>query len=58
MKAESLLKNINFKSDLSKNPRPEKGEGCGYVLKISNADNDILKYLKDNGVIIKEAVWK
>ncbi len=58
MKASSLLKNINIKSEILKNPRPKKGEGCGYILKINNASNEALNYLKENGVEIKEAVWE
>ena len=57
MKASSLLKNRNIKSEIIKNPRPKKGEGCGYVVKINNASEDLLNYLKANGVEIKEAVW-
>ncbi len=58
MKASSLLKNKNIKSEILKNPRPKKGEGCGYILKINGASGETLEYLKENGVEIKEAVWE
>lgn len=57
MKAGALLRSKNIKSNVIKNPRPKKGEGCGYLLIVNNASEGVLTYLIDNGVEIKEAVW-
>lgn len=57
MKAGALLRSKNIKSSVIKNPRPKKGEGCGYLLIVNNASEGVLTYLIDNGVEIKEAVW-
>lgn len=58
LKANALLRNRNIKSEIKKNPKPRHGEGCGYLLKIRNADESILDYLNENGVDIVEAVWE
>lgn len=57
MKAGALLRSRNIKSSVIKNPRPGKGEGCGYLLIINNASESVLDFLTENGVDIKEAVW-
>lgn len=58
LKANTVLQRKNIKSVVKKNPNPKKGEGCGYLLIVPNAPNNTVEFLKENGVDIKEAVWK
>lgn len=51
-RGKSLLKKLNIKSEISRLDEIEKGDGCGYVLKISDEydEKEILKILKNNGI--------
>lgn len=57
-KARELLNRKNIKSTVMKNPKPSKGEGCGYILIVENAKEDVIGYLKENKIAYKEAVLK
>lgn len=58
IKARDILKSKGIKSIVQKNPNPDKGEGCGYILVVQNAPEDTVNTLKFYGIDIKEAVWK
>ncbi|MBQ5994372.1 MAG: DUF3343 domain-containing protein [Clostridia bacterium] len=58
LKAQSVLKRKRIKHKLTKNPEPKKGEGCGYIITVDNADTSLAAYLDGEGIAYKEAIWK
>ncbi len=57
IKARDVLRRQGIKATFRKNPKPENGEGCGYVLTVSNAPENTLQILTFNGIDIKESQW-
>ena len=57
LKAREVLKKYNISSRLTKNPSPKKGEGCGYILSVNNANKNVLKMLEMHKVETVDAQW-
>lgn len=57
LKAKEVLKKYNISSKISKNPNPKKGEGCGYILSVNNANKNVLKILEMNKVETVDVQW-
>ncbi len=50
MKGRDLLIKNGYKAYLARNPHPDSGEGCGYVIYVNNMDSRCLKILHSGGV--------
>ena len=50
MKARDLLLKNGYKAYLTRNPKPETGEGCGYIIYINNSDERCFTILRKNGI--------
>ncbi len=46
---DALLRN-GYRAEIVKNPDPSRGGGCGYLLRVENADSRCLDILRRNGV--------
>jgi hypothetical protein len=57
LKAKEVLRKYNISSKISKNPNPKKGEGCGYILSVNNASENVLKILEKHKVETVDAKW-
>lgn len=58
LKAQNVLRRKRIKHELSKNPNPGKGEGCGYIITIKNAPKNTESMLSSENISYKEAQWK
>ena len=56
MKGRDLLLKNGYKAYLTRNPKPEKGEGCGYLIYINNPDKRCFQILQNNGIKVIELV--
>ncbi len=50
MKGRDLLQKNGYKAYLTRNPRPETEEGCGYVIYVNNIDKRCFSILNSNGI--------
>ena len=50
MKGRDLLQKNGYKAYLTRNPNPNHGEGCGYIIYVNNLDNYWFKILQNNGI--------
>ena len=57
LKAQNVLKAKHIKHVLGKNPNPKKGDGCGYIITVYNANRQTAAYLDSKNLGYKEAVW-
>ena len=46
---DALIRN-GYRAEVVKNPHPSRGDGCGYLLRVENADVRCLDILRRNGV--------
>ena len=53
VKGKELLVSNGYKSFIARDPKPEKGEGCGYVIYVNNYDDRCLAVLKNGGIKIR-----
>lgn len=56
MKGRDLLLKNGYKAYLTRNPKPAKGEGCGYLIYINNPDRRSFQILQNNGIKVIELV--
>ena len=56
MKGRDLLQRNGYKAYLTRNPRPEEDEGCGYVIYVNNLDTRCFEILKKNNIQVKGTV--
>ena len=50
MKGRDLLQKNGYKAYLTRNPLPEKDEGCGYVIYVNNIDERCFSILRKAGI--------
>jgi hypothetical protein len=50
MKGRDLLQKNGYKAYLTRNPKPESAEGCGYVIYVNNLDKRCFQILQGNGI--------
>lgn len=50
-KGRELLTAKGYNAYIARNPRPEKSEGCGYVIYVNNYDVRCLALLRKGGII-------
>lgn len=50
VKGRELLMNNGFRAYITRNPHPEKDEGCGYIIFVINYNINCLNILNDNGI--------
>ncbi len=53
VKGRELLVKNGFNAYIARNPHPQKGEGCGYVIFINNYDIRCSELLSKNGITVK-----
>jgi len=58
LKAKETLRNYNIKSTVAKNPKPEKGEGCGYVLTLDGTGAEAVRILESKKIPLKDVSTK
>lgn len=56
MKGRDLLQKNGYKAYLTRNPHPEKDEGCGYVIYVNNIDNRCFSLLRRGGIKVTGTV--
>ncbi|MBR0541431.1 MAG: DUF3343 domain-containing protein [Clostridia bacterium] len=57
LKAKEALRKNGISSKIYKNPNPKKGEGCGYILSVNNANKNVLRILETNRVETVDVQW-
>lgn len=50
IKGRDLLIKNGYKAYLTRNPKPDSDEGCGYVIYVTEPNDRALKILKNGGV--------
>ncbi len=56
IKTRDLLQKNGYKAYLTRNPRPEINEGCGYLVYVNNLDKRCFSLLKNNGIKVISTV--
>lgn len=49
-KGRELLTAKGYNAYITRNPRPEKSEGCGYIIYVNNYDVRCMSLLQRNGI--------